>query len=67
MFKNFFSNPHYESDATLFLKELHQKNPVLSKNQQEGRYLLWEKGNCYEENKRFKENLKHLAYKYYSL
>ncbi len=47
MFKNFFSKPHYESDAKLFLKELHQKNPELSKKQIEGRFLLWEKSNCY--------------------
>lgn len=67
MFNHFFSKPHYESDTTLFLKELKKQNPHLEQKQQEGRYLLWDKGNCFEENKRFKENLKHPAYKYYSL
>jgi hypothetical protein len=33
----------YESEATLFLKELKQNNPTLEQKQREGRALLWDK------------------------
>jgi hypothetical protein len=33
----------YESDFTLFIKELKQKNPELEEQQREGRALLWDK------------------------
>lgn len=33
----------YESEATLFLKNLKQQNPNIEKNQREGRALLWDK------------------------
>ncbi|MEO6352057.1 MAG: DUF3460 family protein [Burkholderiaceae bacterium] len=33
----------YESEATLFLKELKQQNPNIEQSQREGRALLWDK------------------------
>lgn len=33
----------YESDHTLFIKELKAKNPGIEAGQQEGRALLWDK------------------------
>lgn len=40
-----FSKQHqsYESEATLFIKELKQNNPKLEQQQREGRALLWDK------------------------
>jgi len=34
---------HYQSEATLFLEELKQKNPKLEESQVQGRALLWDK------------------------
>ena len=33
----------YESDHTLFIKALKEKNPALDERQREGRALLWDK------------------------
>ena len=33
----------YESEITLFVKELKKKNPQLEEQQREGRALLWDK------------------------
>ena len=33
----------YESEFSLFIKELKQKNPKLEESQREGRALLWDK------------------------
>lgn len=33
----------YESEATLFLKNLKQQNPAIEQSQREGRALLWDK------------------------
>ena len=33
----------YESDFTLFIKDLKQKNPGLEESQRAGRALLWDK------------------------
>ena len=36
-------NHKYESDHTLFIKELKAKNPQIEAGQQAGRSLLWDK------------------------
>lgn len=33
----------YESEITLFVRELHQKNPQLALDQKKGRALLWDR------------------------
>ena len=33
----------YESEATLFLKDLKQQNPDIEQSQREGRALLWDR------------------------
>ena len=33
----------YESDHTLFIKQLKEKNPGIEQGQREGRALLWDK------------------------
>ncbi|MBC7573043.1 MAG: DUF3460 family protein [Herminiimonas sp.] len=35
--------PKYESEATLFIKDLKAKNPGLEASQRAGRALLWDK------------------------
>lgn len=37
-----FQRPHYQSDATVFINGLKQKNPQLETEQLAGRALLWE-------------------------
>lgn len=39
----FFSRPHYTSDTTDFLAELHQQRPSLEQEQRDGRGRLWDK------------------------
>lgn len=39
---DFFQRPHYTSDATKLLDELHRRDPTLAQRQQEGRARLWE-------------------------
>ncbi|RCS56487.1 DUF3460 family protein [Parvibium lacunae] len=36
-------NRHYESDITLFLKQLKTEKPTVEMGQQQGRALLWDK------------------------
>ena len=33
----------YESEITLFIRELHAKNPALAAAQKQGRALLWDR------------------------
>ena len=35
--------PKYESEATLFIKDLKEKNPLLEESQRAGRALLWDR------------------------
>ena len=37
-----FARPHYESDTTLFIKDLRQQDPQLEARQRAGRALLWD-------------------------
>ena len=39
----FFQRPHYESDATQFLRELKAKKPEIEAKQRAGRALLWDR------------------------
>ena len=40
---NLFARPEYESEFTLFLKQLKQVDPDLNHRQRDGRALLWDK------------------------
>ena len=40
---NLFARPEYESEFTLFLQELKQRDPSLQEKQNAGRALLWDK------------------------
>lgn len=40
---SFFRRPDYESEATLFIKQLKADKPGLEAQQQAGRALLWDK------------------------
>lgn len=46
----------YESDFTLFLRELKEKNPDLDRQQREGRAIWWDKDVDPELYKRFDES-----------
>jgi hypothetical protein len=35
--------PHYESDVTKFLREMHEKRPTLDEEQRIGRAIYWDK------------------------
>ena len=35
--------PHYESDVTKFLREMHEKKPTLDEEQRIGRAIYWDK------------------------
>lgn len=56
----------YESEATLFLKNLKQQNPNIEQSQREGRAMLWDKEpvdlNTQERNK--ESRVKQQAYVY---
>lgn len=68
IFKNFFRRPDYIFEHTLFLNELHRKNPNLAAQQREGRALLWDKQNCFDYLKEYQsQNMPHPDYKYYSI
>lgn len=45
----------YESDITLFIKELKKDKPELEHNQREGRARLWDKAQNLREQREFKE------------
>lgn len=40
---NLFARPEYESEFTLFLQELKQRDPGVEERQRAGRALLWDK------------------------
>lgn len=40
---NIFYRPKYESEVTLFIKELKANNPAIEQGQRLGRSLLWDK------------------------
>jgi hypothetical protein len=56
----------YESEHTLFIKELKAKNPEMEAGQVAGRALLWDKAPLsLDEQARIKESrLRHRAYAY---
>jgi hypothetical protein len=56
----------YESEHTLFIKELKAKNPEMEAGQAAGRALLWDKApQSLDEQARIKESrLRHNAYAY---
>ncbi|MEO7495567.1 MAG: DUF3460 family protein [Massilia sp.] len=63
MFKQFSG---YESDHTLFIKALKEKNPAIEEGQRAGRALLWDKApTALSEQERNKESrVKQQAYVY---
>lgn len=65
--KKLLSRPHYESDATTFINDLKKANPKLENEQREGRALLWDKPQAFQNFKEYNsQNLTHPDYKYYS-
>jgi hypothetical protein len=56
----------YESDHTLFIKALKEKNPHIDVGQQEGRALLWDRpATSLDEQKRLRDSaVKQQAYVY---
>jgi hypothetical protein len=61
-------NHKYESDHTLFIKELKAKNPQIEAGQQAGRAILWDKpSTSLDEQARIKASaVKQQAYVYQS-
>ena len=63
---NFFSRPHYTSDATDFLEQLQKKRPTLREEQLHGHGLLWDKDIDREEQAAFyTAQVPQTAYVYY--
>ena len=56
----------YESDFTLFLKDLKAKNPAIDEDQRAGRALLWDKPpvTLSEQDKNTESRIKQQAYVY---
>lgn len=56
----------YESDHTLFIKQLKEKNPGMDARQQEGRGLLWDKAPTPldEQRRQAESRVKQQAYVY---
>lgn len=56
----------YESDHTLFIKALKEKNPDIEKGQREGRALLWDKPpvSLSEQQSQMESAIKQQAYVY---
>jgi hypothetical protein len=56
----------YESEHTLFIKQLKAANPAIEAGQQEGRALLWDKAptGLDEQDRRTASNVKQQAYVY---
>ncbi|MPQ57989.1 DUF3460 family protein [Duganella sp. FT27W] len=56
----------YESDHTLFIKELKAKNPAIEAGQQQGRALLWDRPaiSLDEQERQLKSAVKQQAYVY---
>jgi hypothetical protein len=63
-----FSKQHslYESDHTLFIKELKAKNPQIEEGQRAGRALLWDKApiSLTEQDKTAESRVNQQAYVY---
>lgn len=61
---NQFAN--YESDHTLFIKELKAKNPAIEEGQRAGRALLWDKApvTLTEQDKNTESSVRQQAYVY---
>lgn len=63
-----FSNQHssYESDHTLFIKELKAKTPGMEQRQAEGRALLWDKApvSLSEQDRQMESAIRQQAYVY---
>ena len=56
----------YESDFTLFIKDLKAKNPAIEEGQRAGRALLWDKApvTLTEQDKTTESRVKQQAYVY---
>lgn len=56
----------YESDHTLFIKQLKQQNPGMEEGQRAGRALLWDKAplTLDEQRRRAESRVKQQAYVY---
>lgn len=56
----------YESDHTLFIKALKEKNPAIEEGQQKGRALLWDRPpiSLDEQERQLKSAVKQQAYVY---
>jgi hypothetical protein len=56
----------YESDHTLFIKALKEKNPGMEEGQQKGRALLWDRPpvSLDEQERQMKSAIKQQAYVY---
>ena len=56
----------YESDHTLFIKELKKQNPGMEQGQQDGRALLWDKPpvSLSEQERQLESAIKQQAYVY---
>jgi hypothetical protein len=56
----------YESDHTLFIKELKKQNPGMEKGQQDGRALLWDRPpvSLSEQERQLESAIKQQAYVY---
>jgi len=63
---NLFSRPKYESEFTLFLRELKQRDPAVQERQRAGRALLWDKApvNPEESQRNAASTVKRHAYTY---
>lgn len=63
-----FSKQHsmYESDHTLFIKSLKEKNPAIEEGQRLGRALLWDKAplSLDEQERQLESAVKQQAYVY---
>ncbi|WP_296000013.1 DUF3460 family protein [Rugamonas sp.] len=57
---------NYESDHTLFIKALKEKNPGMEERQLEGRALLWDKApiSLSEQERQLESAVKQQAYVY---
>ena len=56
----------YESDHTLFIKALKEKNPGIDEDQRKGRALLWDKApvSLSEQERQMESAIKQQAYVY---
>lgn len=47
---------HYESELTLFLRDLKQQNPAIEPGQKEGRAIFWDKNLDRDMYQRFRQS-----------